>query len=355
MPPFLTKALWVFSNKTEKNDNRVVVLLYEEKQLTMTELTRDEKLAYLQKLFDSYNMEYDEYNEYIKSNVDSFYNMYAYDVVDTSLSPRYIGNYYAFFKKDNDNPEIEKYYKLAANNEDWRACNNYAWALHNFKKDYANPDIITYYKLAADNGHWDAAHNYAYFLNNIKKEYDNPDIIKYCKLAADNGVNTACNNYACFLECIKKDYDNPDIEIYYEKSVFESSKDIIIICKNYTKYLKAHTEKTAKKTAQYRALAYETGHFNYICMLSKLAPKPYLGNISLYITQMRPRTQWKRQRRVETLAECPICYNTTGTLYRYACTIHMYCCTCYRKMQHTQKCCAQCRMKEHPDYAAIFN
>jgi TPR repeat protein len=266
---------------------------------------------------------------------------------------------YAYFlcniKKEYDNPDIVKYYKLAANNGDYIACNNYASFLCNIKKEYDNPDIVKYYKLAADNGIYKACTNYASFLKNIKNDHDNPDIVKYYKLAANNGDYIACNNYAMFLKNIKNDHDNPDIEKYLDQAISGSIENVLQFCNNYVGHLTTRPQKHAEKTEYYRQHAYETGWFNYIYMLSKLSPKPYFGELVLYTNKERARIQWRAQRRVETLAECPICYNTTGTLYRYACTIHMYCCTCYRKMQHTQKCCAQCRMKEHPDYAAIFD
>lgn len=56
--------------------------------------TAEEKFAHIKTLFESHHMMYDEY---VESNIDSFYNMYVNDVVDTSLSPRHIEIYYAFF------------------------------------------------------------------------------------------------------------------------------------------------------------------------------------------------------------------------------------------------------------------
>jgi len=374
------------------------------------------KIDALERCFQAANLLFDNY---VKEHIDSFYNMYINDVVDETLSPLYIGDYYyytkynytlaekyyklaadhnywgacnnyadflCYIKEDYDNPDIPKYYKIAIDHGDWSACNNYAYFLQIIKKDYNNLDILKYYKLAADHEIWLACNNYAWFLENIKKDYNNPDIPKYYKLAADHEVWKACNNYSSILLTIKKDYDNPDIPKYYKLAADHENWTACInyawflhnIKKDYDNpdipiYYKLAIDHNIWDACNnyalylydhihdinnaiiYAQLGVDNGDKHAYKSLVKICPKTYLLELKLL-----PNTtykQWVFQRGINNTnrESCLICYTAPKKLYRYACFNHTYCLTCYINSQQKTNCCPYCRMPEHQDFKSLFN
>jgi len=336
----------------------------------------------LKRCFQTVKLEFDNY---INEHIDAFYNMYINDVIDETLSPGYLGNYYYYIK--HNYTLAEKYYKLAADHKDWLACNNYAWLLLTIKTDYTHPDILKYYKLAIDHNVWSACNNYAhflqhikndynnpdipkyykiaidhevwiacnnyaYFLENIKKDYNNPDIPKYYKIAIDHEVWSACNNYACFLQNIKKDYTNPDIPKYYKLA---ADHENWTACNNYALYLYDHIH-DINNAIKYAQLAFNNDNSKHTYRsLVKICPKAYLLELKLL-----PNTtykQWVFQRCINNTnrVTCPICYTIPQKLYRYVCFNHTYCLTCYMNIQQNKNCCPYCQMPEHQDFKSLFN